>query len=111
MLIIILAWAKANNNHVPHISSECLLCTLLGVDVVKSAPQTSVNSPTWPIRISTAGTYMVPIITSNVSLVDHLWTFLPTIYALPVSLKPSLKKVFQKYAVGLPERKAVKAVS
>ncbi|KIK01250.1 hypothetical protein K443DRAFT_678515 [Laccaria amethystina LaAM-08-1] len=45
----------------------------------------------WPIQFcvfSTAATYIVSIITSNVSQVDRLWTFLPTIYTAYYALLP-----------------------
>ncbi|KAJ6570259.1 hypothetical protein DFH09DRAFT_1154498 [Mycena vulgaris] len=45
----------------------------------------------WPLQFclfSTAATYVVSIITSNVSQVDRLWTFLPTIYTAYFALLP-----------------------
>jgi len=45
----------------------------------------------WPVQFcifSTATTYILSIITSNVSQVDRLWTFLPTIYTAYYALLP-----------------------
>ncbi|KAJ7671673.1 hypothetical protein DFH06DRAFT_1293599 [Mycena polygramma] len=45
----------------------------------------------WPAQFclfSTIATYVVSIITSNVSQVDRLWTFLPTIYTAYFALLP-----------------------
>ncbi|KAJ7116322.1 DUF1295-domain-containing protein [Mycena epipterygia] len=45
----------------------------------------------WPIQFcifTTAATYVASIITSNVSQVDRLWTFLPTIYTTYFALLP-----------------------
>ncbi|KAJ7211812.1 hypothetical protein B0H12DRAFT_1205828 [Mycena haematopus] len=45
----------------------------------------------WPVQFcifSTVTTYVVSIITSNVSQVDRLWTFLPTIYTAYFALMP-----------------------
>ncbi|KAJ7677362.1 hypothetical protein B0H17DRAFT_1207117 [Mycena rosella] len=45
----------------------------------------------WPVQFcifSTAATYVASIITSNVSQVDRLWTFLPTIYTAYFALLP-----------------------
>ncbi|KAJ6612252.1 hypothetical protein B0H10DRAFT_304223 [Mycena sp. CBHHK59/15] len=45
----------------------------------------------WPVQFclfSTAATYVASIVTSNVSQVDRLWTFLPTIYTAYFALLP-----------------------
>lgn len=45
----------------------------------------------WPIQLcffSTTTTYILSLITSNVSQVDRLWTFLPTIYTAYYALLP-----------------------
>ncbi|KAJ7510289.1 DUF1295-domain-containing protein [Mycena galericulata] len=45
----------------------------------------------WPVQFcifSTAATFVLSIITSNVSQVDRLWTFLPTIYTAYFALMP-----------------------
>ncbi|KAF7312143.1 hypothetical protein MIND_00226700 [Mycena indigotica] len=45
----------------------------------------------WPVEFclfSSAATYVVSIITGNVSQVDRLWTFLPTIYSAYFALLP-----------------------
>ncbi|KAJ7454846.1 hypothetical protein FB451DRAFT_1279580 [Mycena latifolia] len=45
----------------------------------------------WPVQFcifTTAATYVASIITSNVSQVDRLWTFLPTIYTAYFALLP-----------------------
>ncbi|KAJ7178734.1 hypothetical protein C8R43DRAFT_1057203 [Mycena crocata] len=45
----------------------------------------------WPVQFCvfmTAATYVASIITSNVSQVDRLWTFLPTIYTAYFALMP-----------------------
>lgn len=45
----------------------------------------------WPIQFcafSTAATFVVSVITGNVSQVDRLWTFLPTIYTAYFALLP-----------------------
>ncbi|KAK7032916.1 hypothetical protein R3P38DRAFT_2919702 [Favolaschia claudopus] len=45
----------------------------------------------WPVQFcifSTVATYVASIITSNVSQVDRLWTFLPTIYTAYFALLP-----------------------
>jgi steroid 5-alpha reductase family enzyme len=45
----------------------------------------------WPAQFclfSTAATYILSVITSNVSQVDRLWTLLPTIYTAYYALLP-----------------------
>lgn len=45
----------------------------------------------WPVQlciVSTATTYILSVITANVSQVDRLWTFLPTIYTAYFALLP-----------------------
>ncbi|KAJ6577310.1 DUF1295-domain-containing protein [Mycena capillaripes] len=45
----------------------------------------------WPVQFcifTTAATYIMSIITTNVSQVDRLWTFLPTIYTAYFALMP-----------------------
>lgn len=45
----------------------------------------------WPVQFcafTTATTYVFSLITSNVSQVDRLWTFLPTIYTAYYALLP-----------------------
>jgi hypothetical protein len=45
----------------------------------------------WPVTfclISTATTYIASIVTGNVSQVDRVWTFLPTIYTAYFALLP-----------------------
>lgn len=45
----------------------------------------------WPAQFcafSTATTYILSLITSNVSQVDRVWTFLPTIYVAYYALLP-----------------------
>ena len=45
----------------------------------------------WPVQFClfvTAVTYILSVITSNVSQVDRLWTFLPTIYTAYFALLP-----------------------
>ncbi|KAJ6570260.1 hypothetical protein DFH09DRAFT_1247046 [Mycena vulgaris] len=45
----------------------------------------------WPVQFCifvTAATYVASVITSNVSQVDRLWTFLPTIYTVYFALMP-----------------------
>ena len=47
----------------------------------------------WPAQFclfSTLATYVASLITSNVSQVDRLWTFLPTIYTAHYALLPLL---------------------
>ncbi|KAF9466519.1 hypothetical protein BDZ94DRAFT_1319395 [Collybia nuda] len=47
----------------------------------------------WPVQfctLATITTYVLSLITSNVSQVDRLWTFLPTIYAAYYALLPLL---------------------
>jgi steroid 5-alpha reductase family enzyme len=47
----------------------------------------------WPVQFCTAVTawcYVVSVITSNVSQVDRLWTFLPTIYTAYYAFLPIL---------------------
>ena len=46
---------------------------------------------TWPLQFcafTTVVTYVASVITSNVSQVDRLWTFLPTIYTAYFALLP-----------------------
>ncbi|THV02888.1 hypothetical protein K435DRAFT_792296 [Dendrothele bispora CBS 962.96] len=46
---------------------------------------------TWPLQFcvfTTVATYVASVITSNVSQVDRLWTFLPTIYTAYFALLP-----------------------
>ena len=45
----------------------------------------------WPVKFclaSTAITYLLSLITGNVSQVDRVWTFLPVIYSLYYALLP-----------------------
>lgn len=45
----------------------------------------------WPVQLcafSAATTYVLSLVTSNVSQVDRLWTFLPTIYTAYYALLP-----------------------
>jgi len=45
----------------------------------------------WPVKLcvfSTLATWVLSIITSNVSQVDRVWTFLPTIYTAYYALLP-----------------------
>ncbi|KAL1746940.1 hypothetical protein HDZ31DRAFT_33117 [Schizophyllum fasciatum] len=50
----------------------------------------------WPLQFcafTTAATYVASILTANVSQVDRLWTFLPTIYTAYFALLPLLPRV------------------
>ncbi|KAJ7116188.1 hypothetical protein C8R46DRAFT_1152809 [Mycena filopes] len=56
----------------------------------------------WPVQFcifSTLATYIASIVTSNVSQVDRLWTFLPTIYSAYFALLPLWPKEQPFYLV------------
>ncbi|KAI5829120.1 DUF1295-domain-containing protein [Schizophyllum commune Tattone D] len=67
----------------------------------------------WPLQFcafTTAATYIASIITSNVSQVDRLWTFLPAIYTAYFALLPVLPRTqllplfpFVPKELGVPE--------
>ncbi|KAI3613697.1 integral membrane protein [Moniliophthora roreri] len=53
----------------------------------------------WPLQFCafvTATTYILSIVTSNVSQVDRLWTFLPNIYTAYYALLPILPKAHEQ---------------
>ena len=56
----------------------------------------------WPVQFCafvTTATYVTSIITSNVSQVDRLWTFLPTIYTAYFALLPLWSKSQQAFLI------------
>lgn len=56
----------------------------------------------WPAQFCTfvtAATYVTSIITSNVSQVDRLWTFLPTIYTAYFALLPLWSRSQQAFLI------------
>ena len=57
----------------------------------------------WPLQLcafSTVGTYVASVITSNVSQVDRLWTFLPTIYTAYFALLPLWPRSVQPFPLA-----------
>ncbi|KAK7044212.1 hypothetical protein VNI00_007933 [Paramarasmius palmivorus] len=64
-------------------------------------PMTTIVPPAfeWPLQFCafvTVTTYVLSIVTSNVSQVDRLWTFLPTIYTAYYALLPILPKAHEQ---------------
>jgi len=56
----------------------------------------------WPVQFCafiTTATYVTSVITSNVSQVDRLWTFLPTIYTAYFALLPLWSKSQQTFLI------------
>ena len=50
----------------------------------------------WPVKIcmyTTAACYVLSVVTSNVSQVDRIWTFMPTIYTAYFALLPLWPRV------------------
>jgi hypothetical protein len=69
------------------IDESCFYTTTMLNDWINSLPP----AYRWPAQLcifTTAATYILSVITSNVSQVDRLWTFLPTIYTAYYALLP-----------------------